>query len=231
MAEALILAISTFLGASLASFLFSLVHYPIRSLFRRSYCDLCHSVLKWYQLIPIVSSLIFRHQCRCGHRPSFKYGFGELILGLIFLINVCVFGVSYPGFLVNFLCLIGFYTSVVDLKTKKVPLNSLILIGVMGCAWVYHYQRLPWSVLGVISVIVFIFFIEKWFIKREKAIGEGDILLLLAAGIWLPWESLPEFLFLTGLLGVLTSFMYKRRSGFPFAPAIIISLWLTLLLS
>jgi prepilin signal peptidase PulO-like enzyme (type II secretory pathway) len=230
MAEAITFAIFAFLGASFASLLFSLVHHPIASLFRRSSCDQCHLTLRPHQLIPIFSSLVLRNQCVCGHRPSLKYGFGELVMASIFTVNACAFGFSLAGILMNVLSLIGFYTSLLDWEMKKIPLYSPVIIGILGCVWAYIHHQFPWLVVFMLIVITFLYYASKWFV-RGKAIGEGDILLLLASSIWLPWMSLPIFLFLTGMLGVASAFIYKHKgkAEFPFAPAIIISLWLTLL--
>src|SRR3990167_777153 len=53
---------------------------------KRSYCPHCKKVLKWYELIPIVSFIIQKGRCRgCGDKISWQYPIVEIVTALLFL--------------------------------------------------------------------------------------------------------------------------------------------------
>ena len=53
----------------------------------RSYCPHCKQVLKWQDLIPVLSFLILRGKCRYCQKPiSLQYPLVELITGLLFVL-------------------------------------------------------------------------------------------------------------------------------------------------
>ena len=53
---------------------------------KRSHCPECGAILKWYELIPVVSFIIQRGKCRkCNEKISWQYPFVEIATALIFL--------------------------------------------------------------------------------------------------------------------------------------------------
>src|SRR3990167_8002644 len=53
---------------------------------KRSYCPHCKKVLKWYELIPIVSFILQKRRCRgCGDKISWQYPVVEIVTALLFL--------------------------------------------------------------------------------------------------------------------------------------------------
>src|SRR3989344_2354553 len=58
---------------------------PLRG---RSYCDKCRKILRWYDLIPMISYLYLKGECRyCRAHISFYYPLVEFITGLIFVLT------------------------------------------------------------------------------------------------------------------------------------------------
>lgn|GEM_PF-5116673 len=218
--------ISSVWGASVASFLCCLAEHPLSSLYRLSVCDGCGQNLHVRQLIPIFSSFC-QIPCSCGHRPLLSYSVKELILALVFLINTLLFGFRTPGFLLDCLAMVGFYISLVDWKTKTIPIFPLMVVGFLGGVWAYDKTQIPWAALVVLLPLIII-------PKRQNRLGSGDLILFVFATFWLKLEALSLFLFLTGFGGIITAWIYQgkltfSRTPFPFAPAIFIALWLTLL--
>lgn len=72
-------------GISIGSFLNVLIDRIPQNqsiILGRSYCDTCKRQLKWYDLIPFVSSVLLRGKCRyCGSTISFQYPLVELLTG------------------------------------------------------------------------------------------------------------------------------------------------------
>jgi leader peptidase (prepilin peptidase)/N-methyltransferase len=55
-----------------------------QSFFRgRSFCPKCHHILRWYELIPILSFIFLKGKCRyCGKKISWQYPLVEISTGI-----------------------------------------------------------------------------------------------------------------------------------------------------
>ncbi|WP_211321941.1 prepilin peptidase [Companilactobacillus musae] len=71
------------LGACIISFLKVIAYdYPQISLTRRSHCDYCGRILRWFEIIPIIGYFIVHGRCStCKNQLSFLYPFWEFIGG------------------------------------------------------------------------------------------------------------------------------------------------------
>ena len=138
-------------GAALGSFINVLaVRYnPARFIFDarsiggRSHCPQCSNVLRWFELVPIVSFLIQFGRCRrCGSRISFQYPLVEIVAGLI-----CVFVplrlfslVQFPNSIFYFLFSIFWAASfltlllivLIDKRLYIIPDEANIFLGFIG---------------------------------------------------------------------------------------------------
>lgn len=64
-------------------------------------------------------------------------------------------------------------------------------------------------------------------LRGREMLGLGDVKFFAAAGLWLPIMLIPWFLFIAGLIGIVTGLLWKHYLGekeFPFAPALCLSL-------
>ena len=90
------------LGACLGSFLNVVAHRSVqgRSWWgnERSCCESCGHVLRFYELVPIVSWLVQKGKCRsCGAEISVRYIIVELICAVLAVIIALRFGLSWAG--------------------------------------------------------------------------------------------------------------------------------------
>lgn len=224
------LIISALLGAVLASFAISLTEHPLSSLWRFSVCDGCGHPLKTKQLIPIFSSFL-KTICKCGYNPSLKYGALEALLAFVFFINILIFGLTPLGVLINAFAFVSFYISLVDWKTLHIPISSLFLLAILGGLWSYVKGQVPTAALILIAGTILFCFTWK-LIKGTKPFGTADIFLFTLSGFWICLDLIPIFLFLAGLNGIISFKLFKGTDRkFPFSPAILLSLWLTALIS
>ena len=73
-------------GLFWGSFLNNVAYRLVRKedfIYTKSKCPSCGKILKWYELIPLVSFIIQRGRCRaCNNRISLRYPITELITGL-----------------------------------------------------------------------------------------------------------------------------------------------------
>lgn len=220
------------LGACLASYVMVLSQPYRKDLWRRSQCDGCSQPLTWPQLIPIYSSLIKPSKCsNCSHQPTLIYGVIELSLGLIFILNAWRWPQLDSQITIQLYCVLALHISLWDWQFKQIPLLDIILFVVLTLIWVILHKSLALTPLIILGTLVSLSTLWK-VLKKPWILAIGDWCLLILASCWLePWQ-LPTFLGLTGGIGILTALYYQHRYQkklFPFAPAILIALWLTLL--
>lgn len=89
-------------GAAWGSFLNVLIyrlpkHQGIRG---RSRCPYCKKILRWYELIPIISFIIQKGRCRgCFKKISYQYIIIEVLTGALFLAAYLALKKNYPDYL------------------------------------------------------------------------------------------------------------------------------------
>ena len=113
------------LGTAVGSFLnvciFRIpVHEDIVS--KRSRCMQCGNVLKWYELIPLLSFCIQRGRCRhCRCTLSWQYPCIELLNGVLYVWITVSNGLCMESLLYCLLGSVLIVISVIDLQTMEIP--------------------------------------------------------------------------------------------------------------
>lgn len=146
------------IGLAVGSFfnVVTLRYDPSRSVFYhknlsgRSKCMHCGETLRWFELIPLVSFIIQRGECRrCGEKLSLQYPVVELLCGLIFVgvpfyfskfygvANLFSFSAplrSYYGFILLWILifLVWLLISVIDSRYYLIPNGLNLTLGVLG---------------------------------------------------------------------------------------------------
>ncbi len=159
----------------------------------RSRCFNCGKILKWYELIPILSFLIQFGRCRkCRSKISWQYPLVELLTGILFLIIFLKFGYSlitgYWLLVISLLIVVAVY----DLRHQIIPdglVYAFDFLALLSLTSFYDF----WM-----GTILFCFFGSLWLISRGKWMGLGDAKLALGLGWLLGLER--------GLIAVLFSF-------------------------
>lgn len=189
----LLTSFSVFLfGAIIGSFL-NVVIYRYNSgtspLKGRSQCFSCGKVLRWYELIPIVSFLWQRGRCRnCKVKLSWQYPTVEIISGVVF---VLVFSLDKPiletiylFFVFSTLLVIGVY----DMRHKIIPDGLVVFFSLLALAWFFWNVGFVqaflfphvWTLIA--GPMIFLPFWILWFVSEGRWIGLGDGKLGLGIG-------------------------------------------------
>ncbi|WP_165380375.1 prepilin peptidase [Candidatus Finniella inopinata] len=221
---------SFLIGACLASFV-TVLAQPMTSLWRRSVCDGCGRPLKWFQMIPVLSSWLLRNRCHhCNHRPSLLYGFVETLTGLMFVLTASVLPLGWPLLITDIFIVIGLHISLWDWRWRQIPINDLALLGGLTILHLMMKGRFPVSSLIMAGLLFFLCVI--WRVRgRPFPLASGDWVLLVITAAWLQPETLPAFLSILGGLGLLSAILYQKHYStpfFPFAPAILLATWICL---
>ncbi|MCR5473586.1 MAG: prepilin peptidase [Lachnospiraceae bacterium] len=181
----------------------------------RSHCMACGNVIKWYDLVPVISYLLLGGKCRnCKAKLSIQYPIIELLNGLLYCLIFAVMGLTLQSVLTMALTSALIVIAVIDWRTYEIPFGLNVFIAVLGilytlldlaksCGmWVYSLEAnsakgaffswLPMTVsdhlIGAVSVSGFLLIL--YLATKGRGIGGGDIKLMAAAGLFLGWKNI-----------------------------------------
>lgn len=194
-----------------------------------SHCPRCGHALRAWELIPILSFLILRGQCRiCQDKISWRYPAVELLTGCLFYLTG-TFGFSmdwHPARLSLNLVFVSVLIalSFIDLDTFRLP-DVLTLplwsLGLLG-AFLIPGSPTGWeSVLSSIGAGGLFWIIAK---VCPQGMGLGDVKLVAALGAFLGFPSIFLAVFSGSFLGAIVGILLlltgqKRfRQQIPFGP-------------
>ncbi len=212
----------------------------------RSKCARCSTPLAWYELIPVFSFLGLRGKCKtCSTQISFQYPIVELVTGLMFVILYTKIMLS-QGF--NLYSLVSFVFSATvasllivimayDFRHKIIPnkiVYPLIVLSFISILWkvatLPSFSFLNSVYSGLILAAPFFFL---WFFSKGRFMGFGDVKLALGIGWLVGIASSITIFFLSfwigaivGLLLLATSRAHGMKSEIPFAPFMIVALFI-----
>ena len=156
----------------------------------RSHCMACGNVIKWYDLIPVLSYLLLRGRCRsCGAKLSIQYPIIELLNGLLYCLVFAVTGFTVKSVLICALASALIVIAVIDWRTYEIPFGLNVFIMILGLIRI-GTDRSNWLsyVIGAVCVSGFLFIL--YLATKGRGIGGGDIKLMAAAGLFLGWKSI-----------------------------------------
>ena len=160
--------------------------------FGRSICPNCRTVLKWYDLVPLLSFIYLRGLCRhCHKKISWQYPIVELISGLLWVLifykfalpaeaaslaeKAGVLDIIYYIFIFSSLLVIAVY----DFKWRIIP--DKIVYPAIAVALVYNFNI---SSL-ITAAVAFLFFFLFFYFSKGRAMGLGDAKLAFLIGLFL----------------------------------------------
>jgi leader peptidase (prepilin peptidase) / N-methyltransferase len=194
-----------------------------------SRCPKCGHTLKPWENIPLASWVILRGRCReCKEAISIRYPLVELFSCALVLFSFAYFGIGYAGFAYGMLFVALFALVIIDLEHWLLPFAITVpvtIIGVLGSIW-FELHSLADSLLGMLAgfaLFMVIMLGGKLLFKRE-AMGGGDVVFGIMAGVFLGWKLTILMVFVASLLGTLMAipllFSGRDLSGraVPFGP-------------
>lgn len=222
------------LGLSVGSFLNVLIdRLPNgQTIFGRSRCDGCGRMLRWYELVPVVSWIIQGAACRRCHRLlSLQYPLIELTTAVGFLFLFLLASPSPFVLLAYFFLFSSFLVIfVADFKYQIIP-DSMLVAGLagIGLLWMTPVRSgdnpLPYLASAAGG---FLFFYLIYALSRKRAMGFGDVKLSFVLGLLLgfPLTIIAFYMaFLTGaVVGVILILVGEARfrSRIAFGPFLVL---------
>jgi len=201
-----------------------------------SACGTCGHRLAFLDMIPVLSYIFLGGKCRYCHTPySPRYALVELMTGCLFAL--CgVFYLPGPELILAFLftaCLI--ITTFVDID-HQIILNEIVVLllagGIFNCAF-FSRNRLD-NIYGMLlagGLMLVIYLVSR------GGMGEGDVKLSFALGLWLGLSASLVLLLLAFVLGgivgvaLLLTGLKGRKDAIPFGPYLCMAGYISLLFS
>ena len=204
-------------------------------LFGRSRCQTCLHTLGFFDLIPVISFVVFGGRCRhCRNKIAVIYSALEISALLIAVVGIALAQPEYR--LVTVLlgwCLLAL--SVFDLRAYILP--DLLTIPLIATGVIFSLAfnssntigHLIGAAVGYLSLAVIA--IVYRMVRRRDGLGLGDAKLFCAAGSWLSWEALPIVLLLGSSSALIFAVLTRWRSvnlaaeRIPFGPFLAFGFW------
>jgi leader peptidase (prepilin peptidase)/N-methyltransferase len=208
----------------------------------RSRCLHCGYVLRWYDLIPLVSWIRLRGRCRSCHKPiGIMEPLIELGTALFFVLSFILWPVALNGvlpavsFIIWLIAGVGLAIMFVyDAKWFLLPdrVNFIVIgLGLVSALLMIitspNHLGVLLNVLGSVAILSGIYFI-LYILSKGRWIGFGDIKLGLGLGLLLgDWRLAFIALFLANFIGCLiiiplmATGKLKRSAHVPFGPLLI----------
>jgi leader peptidase (prepilin peptidase)/N-methyltransferase len=217
----------------------------------RSHCDGCGKTLAWYDLIPILSFILYRGKSRCCKTLlSYRYPIVEMLVGLLFvwwlvvgfwffrLVSAPLIMVQ-PGFwlitgiILAILALADLFYGVVLMPI--VWLGSSITLIYRLVLWYYGAHQLADVQNAVVLGITFYsFFWLLYKLTRGKGMADGDMYIAFYMGILLGWPRGMVAMILSFVIGALVgvflivSKLRSRKDTLPFVPFMVTAMAIAL---
>lgn len=199
----------------------------------RSHCEKCGHVLKWYEMIPILSFIFLKGKCRnCKTKLSWLYLFSEVFSGLLFAISYYSFGFSYILLIALIISSLLIIVTVSDLTYMIIPdrfiVISSILILIIKLIGFGPKELLNTILSGIISFgVMYLIMRFGSFMFKKEAMGGADVKLMFVVGICTePLLSLIVMVVASviALPISLVLLVKEKEHAIPFGPFILIGL-------
>lgn len=201
----------------------------------RSRCDSCGQKLNWYDLIPVVSYLVYRGRCRrCGAAIGIRHPAAEIFMGSTFMCaSLQSEGVGLYAGAIIFIGLFFLCLSAIQDMSEQMIYNWILCGGIMLCGLLRsanlllggHAKAAVWFAVSVCVLKLFLFFAAK---AMKHKIGEGDfdifLLLYVLCGAYGAVVSVALGSGIGCLLYIPAVIMkrYERTQPLPFAPLLFV---------
>ena len=200
-----------------------------------STCPKCHSAIRWYQNIPVVSWLILRGRCASCQNPiSIRYPLIELLTAICSLVIALVFGASLQMLFGLLLTWTLIALTFIDFDTQLLPDRYTLTLAALGLAVNSYaiYTSPTAAIWGYIIGFLCLWIVYYLFkiVTGKEGMGYGDFKLLAALGAWMGPLMLPLIVLLSSLVGSIIGIILlkirKENKAFAFGPYIAIAGWI-----
>lgn len=211
------------LGCCLGSTLNVISYRSVRNedyLLGRSRCPHCGHVLSFTDMVPLVSFILLNGRCRhCHQRISWRYPLAELWMGAV---TASLFRYHHDEFILYELFVsVLFLIALTDMETMEIPDGLLMALAVTSL-WHAGGSCMDALLSGAVIAVPMLILM-----KLTSGFGFGDVIIVMAAGIFLgDWHTAVSgfvcSLLVASIQGIVLLVKGKKTMSepMPFAPAL-----------
>lgn len=179
------------IGSCIASFANTVIYRlpnNISILKGRSFCEKCHKMLHWYDLMPLVSYLLLKGKCRyCHERISKNHFLFECLGGFLFILCFHRFGLTLETVIVFIIVMVLIEIAIIDQQTMNIYLSTIISLFVLAIIYQGIIQmNLIDLLIGALCISIPMAVIN---LVIPSSFGLGDIELMAVSGLLLGWKN------------------------------------------
>jgi len=204
-----------------------------------SHCDKCKHVLKWYELIPIISYIIQGGKClKCKTKLPISYVLIEICTGILFAVCYNEFGLSIETAIAIIFTSSLMIIIISDIE-YMIILDEILIVSIASIILLYiielGFYETSIKVLCGAGAFLTMLMIKKMgdAIFKQESLGGGDIKLMFLIGLVIGYEmSVCNIFFATFLAFpiALLLLITKKDNMIPFGPflsmsAILLYIW------
>ncbi len=193
-----------------------------------SHCPECKKPIRWYDNIPLVSYVVLMGRCRhCGMRISLRYPLVELSSGLLAVLCLLKWGLSFTALVFFVFFSLLMILSLIDWDTFTLP-DSLNLgglaLGLLSSLFREDFGLLS-SLMGALFggglfLALYLYYVK---LRKTEGLGFGDVKLMAFIGSVVGIKGVLLSVFLGAFLGLAYALplIIKNRSmqfAIPFGP-------------
>jgi leader peptidase (prepilin peptidase)/N-methyltransferase len=186
-----------------------------------SHCQSCHTPLKWYHNIPLLSWIFLGGKCAfCKEKISKQYPIVELTNAIIYLLLFFKLGFVWymPFVAITFSALLAL--AMIDFEYMAVP-DSINFFALATSLIQPDYIEAIIHASIAAGGLWLIGFISSVIAKKE-AMGGADVIVAGTMGALLGFPNFFIAIFLSAILAMIPSLL-NRESGVPFVPFLAIA--------
>lgn len=180
----------------------------------RSHCDSCGHVLELRDLIPVLSWLSTKGNCRyCGQHVSARNPLTEVLTAAVYLAIVWTYGLGFEALEMMGFASVLLVLSLTDLDDYFIPNGCILAAVIIRALYILVVGLQGGDAIGlavgslisalVVSVPLLIIVLIMDRVMGQPSMGGGDLKLFAVAGLYFGWQRCLFLVIVSCLLGLL----------------------------
>lgn len=203
----------TLLGSAAGSFLTCLTFRRQSGesvLIGRSHCETCGHLLRFTDLIPIISYLTHKGRCRYCRAPIPPACFIAELSGAILYASIFLhFGLSWNTVMWLIAGTLFLALSLIDVAEQIIPDSLLMLLAFNRLLFLLLFHASLWhEILSIltgtliipVAMLIMTLIMDK--VMGKETMGGGDIKLIFVLGLYMDWKKMFFMIFISCILGL-----------------------------
>ncbi len=196
-------------GASLGSFCNVCIYRIPRGIgvvTTRSFCPHCSRTLRWFELVPVLSYILFAGKClRCRSPIPIQYPVVEIMTGLIVVMSFGELAFNPASFHAAAFLITMIVVAFTDWQRLIIP-NTVLLVSFAAAVLLSALSGVGSLAGSLLSSLIsfaaaLVILLSGDYVFRKKTMGFGDVKLAGVVGIYIGWKLFLLVLWVSSVVG------------------------------